>query len=126
MAVAGESFTPRDRFYYGRELYYHRQYDRAVQELQAFLAPGDGWLPDQLEACKFLSAALHDQGDRKGAFAALCRSFALGAPRADLVCGCGDLLLEQGDYPAAICWYKWALELPQDLHSGFVNTDDTG
>ena len=66
------------------------------------------------------------EGDRKGAFAALCRSFALGAPRADLVCGCGDLLLEQGDYPAAICWYKWALELPQDLHSGFVNTDDTG
>lgn len=126
MAAAGESFTPRDRFYYGRELYYHRQYDRAVQELQAFLAPGDGWLPDQLEACKFLSAALHVQGDRKGAFAALCRSFALGAPRADLVCGCGDLLLEQGDYPAAICWYKWALELPQDLHGGFVNTDDTG
>ena len=52
MAAAGELFTPRDRFYYGRELYYHRQYDRAVQELQAFLAPGDGWLPDQLEACK--------------------------------------------------------------------------
>lgn len=62
MAAAGELFTPRDRFYYGRELYYHRQYDRAVQELQAFLAPGDGWLPDQLEACKFLSAALHVQG----------------------------------------------------------------
>ena len=34
--------------------------------------------------------------------------------------------MEQGDYPAAICWYKWALELPRDLHSGFVNTDDTG
>ena len=126
MAVAGEPFTPRDRFYYGRELYYHRQYDRAVQELQGFLAPGDGWLPDQLEACKFLSAALQAQGDRQGAFAALCRGFALGAPRADLVCGCGDLLLEQGDYPAAICWYKWALELPRDLHGGFVNTDYTG
>lgn len=66
MTAAGESFTPRDRFYYGRELYYHRQYDRAVQELQAFLAPGDGWLPDQLEACKYLSAALHVQGGSEG------------------------------------------------------------
>ena len=126
MAAAGETFSPRDQFYYGRELFYHRQYDRAVQALQAFLATGEGWLPDQLEACKFLSASLQAKQDWTGAFAALCRGFALGPPRADLLCGCGDLLLSKGKYPAAIPWYKWALELPQDLHGGFVNTDYTG
>ena len=90
------------------------------------MTAGDGWLPDQLEACKFLSAALQAKQDWNGAFAALCRGFALGPPRADLVCGCGDLLLSKGAYAAAVPWYRWALELPQDVHGGFVNTDYTG
>lgn len=126
MEAAGDPFTPRDLFYYGRELYYHGQYDRAIDWLQAFLAPGDGWLPDQLEACKFLSAALQATGQWDGAFAALCRGLAMGVPRADLMCGCGDLLLAKEDYPAASCWYKWALALPKTLHDGFVNTDYFG
>ncbi len=126
MEATGEQFTPRDLFYYGRELYYHHRYDGAIQKLQAFLSAGDGWLPDQLEACKFLSAALQAKGNWSQAFAVLCHGLSLGAPRADLVCGCGDLLLEKEDYPAAVCWYKWALALPNHLHDGFVNTDYNG
>lgn len=126
MEATGEPFTPRDRFYYGRELYYHGQYDRAIAQLQAFLTPGDGWLPDQLEACKFLSAALQAVGQWNRAFAVLCRGLAMGVPRADLVCGCGDLLLAKEAYSAAVCWYQWALALPNTLHDGFVNTDYFG
>lgn len=126
MAAAGEPFSLRDRFYYGRELYYHGQYDRAAKMLRTFVLQDGGWLPDRLEACRFLSATLLALGDWDGAFSALCTGFSFGAPRADLVCSCGDLLLTKGDYPAAVCWYKWALALPCALHDGFVNTDYHG
>ncbi len=38
----GEPFSPRDEFYYGRELYYNKQYEKAVSVLEDFLQSGPG------------------------------------------------------------------------------------
>ena len=51
----GETLTPRDRFYYGRELYYHRHYTRAIRVLSDFLNDGQGWVENKIEACKILA-----------------------------------------------------------------------
>ncbi len=51
----GEALTPRDRFYYGRELYYHRHYARAIQVLNDFLNDDQGWIENKIEACKILA-----------------------------------------------------------------------
>lgn len=48
----GEPFSPRDEFYYGRELYYNKQYEKAVSVLEDFLQSGRGWLENNIEACR--------------------------------------------------------------------------
>ena len=39
----GEILEPRDLFYYGRELFYHKQYEYAIWILEKFLKEPGGW-----------------------------------------------------------------------------------
>ncbi len=42
---------PRHQYYYGRELYYHGQYEEAVSVLERFLLLPQGWVENKIEAC---------------------------------------------------------------------------
>ena len=46
MIEEGETLEPRDLFYYGRELFYHKQYEYAICVLKKFLKEPDGWIED--------------------------------------------------------------------------------
>ena len=41
-AAAGEPFSPRDSFYYGRELYYHKRYQEAIKDVYKRQRRGSG------------------------------------------------------------------------------------
>lgn len=123
----GEPFCPRDLFYYGRELYYHRKYGRAKEELEAFLSEGKGWNENNIEACKILSYCYRDTGDLPAAFQALTRSFCYDTPRAEICCELGALWMRLKKYQTAVFWYELALQLPQNETSGaFVSKDCYG
>lgn len=49
--ASGEPLSPRDQFYYARELYYHSRYPQAEEEFTAFLDGGRGWVENCIEAC---------------------------------------------------------------------------
>lgn len=123
----GEALSPRDTFYYGRELYYHQHYERAKEVLTRFLSDGAGWLENHIEACKILSycyTALHDV---YGALGALTTSFLFDAPRAEICCEIGNLLMSTRKERAAIFWFELALQLPRNDASGaFVSEDCHG
>lgn len=74
MKAEGERFSPRDRFYYARELYQHAQYEEAAAEYEAFLQ-GHGWVEDQIQACLDLGGCLLQMNRREEAFSAYVRSF---------------------------------------------------
>ncbi len=134
----GEPLSPRDRFYYGRELYYHRHYERAIRTLNEFLADEQGWVENKIEACKILSYCLRETAnlpatpdDRDNhpadALAALTRSFLYDLPRAEICCEIGALLMQMQNYRAAVFWFELARSLPQDEKSGgFVSADSHG
>ena len=44
MIEEGEPLEPRDLFYYGRELFYHKQYEYAICVLKKFLKEPDAGL----------------------------------------------------------------------------------
>ena len=69
MKAEGERFSPRDRFYYARELYQHAQYAEAAAEYEAFLQ-GHGWVEDQIQACLDLGGCLLQMNRREEAFSA--------------------------------------------------------
>lgn len=125
--AAGEPLTPRDAFYYGRELYYHGAYARACAVLETYLAQGRGWAENDIEACKVLARCRSALGDAPGAMDALGRSLRYGLPRAEVCCEMGALWLQAGRCREAAFWYELALTLPRSDESGaFVSEDCYG
>ena len=80
MIDAGEKMEPRHFFYYGRELFYHKQYEYAILILKKFLEEPDGWIEDKLNSCLVLSCCYQAMGENAAAFDILFYSFTM-APR---------------------------------------------
>lgn len=123
----GIALTPRDSFYFGRELYYHGQYERAKTVLQTFLREGNGWLENKIDACKVLSDCCKATGDVSGALQALMQAFQYDLPRAEICCKIGGLFFQEEAYPMAIFWYQLALTRPKEEQgNGFCDLDCYG
>ena len=90
MIQAGERLTGRNLFYYGRELFAHKKYERAAEVMEEFLE-GDGWVENKIEACLNLAECLGRMGRRKEGVQALFRSFLYDQPR-------GEACFELGRY----------------------------
>ena len=112
LLAQGKTLSPRERFYYARELASHGREEEAAAQWEEYLASGEGWVENQREACRDLSACYLRQGKGEEAFRALAKALRLGPPRAELCCDFGAFFLERGDYPAAAFWYEAALTLP--------------
>ena len=113
MIAAGKILEPRHQYYYGRELYYHMQYEEAVSVLERFLHSEEGWVENKIEACSVCADCYRRMGQEQKALSALLRSMCFDVPRAELCCEIGKHFLEQDNYSAAIYWYETALNLPK-------------
>jgi glycosyltransferase involved in cell wall biosynthesis len=123
----GAEFSPRDVFYYGRELYYHNRNEDAVKAFTKFLNEGKGWIENNIEASKIRAGCFERLGERKSAFESLYESFCYDKPRAEICCEIGRFLIDEGRYENAIFWYKIAYETePNFVSGGFVSADCYG
>ena len=52
----------RSWFYYGRELFYHGKYEKAVQIFEKFLE-GNGWVENKIEACLNMAECFKNMGE---------------------------------------------------------------
>ncbi len=124
MLAEGKLLEPRQQYYFGRELYYHKQYQEAVSVLEQFLLSEQGWLENKIEACSICAECYDRLGQKQTALNTLLRSMAFDLPRAELCCDIGKHFLEHGNYHAAIYWYETALNRPKnDRSNGFVLPD---
>lgn len=120
----GKHLEPRQQYYYGRELYYHKQYEKAVTVLEQFLLSEEGWVENKIEACSICANCYFQMGQDESALLALLRSMSFDLPRAELCCEIGKYFLEHGNYHNAIYWYETALNMPRNEYScGFVLPD---
>ena len=123
----GELFSPRDEFYYGRELYYNGYYDKAVLVLEAFLKSGLGWEENNVEACRICAACKIEQCCNSDALISLLNAFAYAPVKAEVCCDIGNLFLRQKQYEKALFWFHSALTLRENgLNGGFVSADASG
>ena len=116
--AAGKSLDPRHQYYYGRELYYHQQYEEAVSVFQQFLSLPDGWMENKIEACSICADCYYKLNQENSALLTLLRSLSFDLPRAELCCQIGKHFLGQGNYHTAIHWYKTALNAEKNEYSG--------
>lgn len=120
----GKILEPRHQYYYGRELYYHKQYEEAVSVLEEFLLSKEGWIENKIEACSVCADCYYHLGKEQSALNILLRSMSFDLPRAELCCEIGKYFLEHGNYNIAVYWYETALSRPKNEFSGgFVLPD---
>ena len=80
LLAQGKTLSPRERFYYARELASHGREEEAAAQWEEYLASGEGWVENQREACRDLSACYLRQGKGEEAFRALAKALRLGPP----------------------------------------------
>lgn len=114
----GGVLDPRQLYYYGRELYYHKQYEKAVSVFEQFLLSEDGWIENKIEACSVCAGCYRQLGQEQSALTTLLRSMSFDLPRAELCCDIGKYFLEHGNFRNAIYWYETALNIPENEYSG--------
>lgn len=120
----GKTLEPRQQYYYGRELYYHGQYEEAVSVLEQFLLSADGWIENKIEACSVCANCYYRMGQEQAALMTLLRSMSFDTPRAELCCEIGKYFLEHGNCHNAVYWYETALNTPKKEYAGgFVLPD---
>ncbi|MDE6844704.1 MAG: glycosyltransferase [Lachnospiraceae bacterium] len=124
MLANGKALEPRQQYYYGRELYYHKQYEEAVSVFEQFLLSPEGWIENKIEACSICANCYYQMGQEESALNTLLRSMSFDLPRAELCCDIGKHFLEHGNYHSAVYWYKIALDTTKNEYSGgFVLPD---
>ena len=124
MLADGKTLDARQQYYYGRELYYHKQYEEAVSVFEQFLQSTDGWVENKIEACSICANCYDQLGQENSALMTLLRSMSFDLPRAELCCDIGKYFLEHGNYRNAVYWYETALHTQRDEYSGgFVLPD---
>lgn len=124
MLSDGKTLDARQQYYYGRELYYHKQYEEAVSVFEQFLQSADGWVENKIEACSICASCYEQLGRENSALMTLLRSMSFDLPRAELCCDIGKHFLEHGNYRNAVYWYETALHIQKDEYSGgFVLPD---
>lgn len=124
---AGQALSPREQFYYARELTYHGRDREAADVFEEFLGGGLGWVENSIEACRDLAQCRLRLGQEDAAFGALTRALRFGPPRAELCCDLGQFFFDRNDFEAAAFWYEAALSARQDARlGGFVVPDCSG
>lgn len=122
----GAKLDARQKFYYGRELFYNRMYSQSVAVLKEFLN-GDGWAQNKAEACRVLYYSYVAVGDRQNALLSLVRSFMYVKPRAQDCCLIANEFFSDGENKLAEYWYLAALRSREDEQDGgFVDERYSG
>lgn len=113
----GETFSPRDLYYYANELLDHQLYEQAIEYYTKFLDTKNGWLEDNISACGKLSDCYQKLGNKDKELAYIFKSFEYAIPRAEFCCRLGFYFLNTKQYELGVFWYKLATQLEKPLDS---------
>lgn len=124
LLAKGEKLDPRQRFYYARELYYHSRFQEAADAFRAFLDSGEGWIENNIDACRQLAYCYYGLKEDREALRALLMSLEYDSPRAETCCDIGGHFFGRERYREAIFWYDQASRCKRnDTTGGFILPD---
>lgn len=116
----GEEFTPRDLYYYANELMDHGLNKKAIIYYQKFLDTKQGWVEDNICACKNMANVYKALENDEKRMEALLKSLSYDIPRPEICCNLGDIFKENKDYQTAVFWYNTAYQFNKETN-GFQN-----
>jgi len=118
----GETFSPRDLYYYANELCDHGRHEAAIEFYQKFLTSKLGWIEDNIAACGKVADCFLALNNPEKYLEYIYKSFDYDTPRADFCCRLGFHYLQANQLKQAAFWYKIATELEKPVDCwGMVN-----
>ncbi len=111
----GESFSPRDLYYYANELQDHNKHEEAITFYQKFLATNQGWVEDNIAACGKIADCFLALRNPEKHLEYLYKSFTYDTPRAECCCRLGFYHLQENQLKQAVFWYKTATEVEKPM-----------
>ena len=118
--VGAEGMTPRQQYYFARELKDHGQWAKATLYFEMFLDGGRGWVEDNIAACYALSICYQKLKDEAKVLPILIKSFTFAPPRADICSHIGYFYKRLRDFEKAFRWFKIAADTGCQSSLGFV------
>lgn len=120
---SGISLSPRQNFYYARELFYNNYIESAIKEFKNFLQ-SNGWIENKIEAYLNLSQCYVLLNNLQSAKQCLFNSFVLDLPRANILLELSNIYIKEKDYITALYWLKQIKNLKkQDKSGAFIQPD---
>jgi len=112
----GETFSPRDLYYYANELLEHGRHEDAIRFYQKFLETKQGWIEDNIAACGKVADCFLALNKSDKHLEYIYKAFNYDTPRAEFCCRLGFHHLQANELKQAAFWYKVAtqLERPAD------------
>jgi len=105
---SGAQLSPRDRYYYARELKNAGEYEQALSAYDEFMKMR-GWTVNRQDAMMERGDCLMSLGRHEEAKRAYFAALETGEPRAETLCALGACFLQEGSLRAAALWYRAAL-----------------
>lgn len=110
-------FSPRELFYYGRELFYNKYYKKCIKIMKKCLKM-DLFLPNRVDASKIVAEAYLATGEIENAKKTLLGIFSFATPSSEICCLLGDIEIKKKNFALAKFWFEAALNCKKDFSSG--------
>lgn len=123
---ASHNFTPRQMYYFARELKDHMKFEKSVYYFEKFLESKKGWNEDNIATCFNLSFCYQRTGKNNKILQILLKSFEYDAPRAENCCQIGYYYKNLKQYALAYKWFDIAANLKPPKSLGFILWDYWG
>lgn len=111
----GDTFTPRDYFYYGNELRENGHYEEAIESYTKNIKLAEGWIEDKVYACINRADCYRFLGKPADELASLFESLHFAKiPRPEICSRIGYHFQQKREFQPAIYWYTLATTLAFD------------
>lgn len=125
MIAKNVEFSPRQQFYYARELMFNGFYKRAISQFKRFIRSGAGWSENIIQAHIDLADCYEKTGDYALAIKVLLSSLSTFSPRSEVLYRLGGLFLKRREYEKSIFWYAACMNAARSYPNGAFVENDT-
>lgn len=126
LAKSGNKMTPRQLYYFAKELNDHEQYDQAAFYFEKFLSGQSGSVIDFISSCYHLAGIYHKIGAEDKIMPILAKSFQYGSPPAEICCEIGYYYQRAENFTKAYSWFKIAADMDPSEFTGIMLLDYWG
>ena len=123
---SGTKFTPRQQYYFARELKDHGKWKKAAKYFKKFLNSRKGWIEDNIASCYNLAICYNALGENEKILPTLLKSFEYDTPRAEACSEIGYYYKRAENWVMALKWFDLAASLKKSDSIGFVLWDYWG